>query len=184
MVRRGSSALTEYECHILALVARDQPATAYRVRRTIESSPSAGISSSAGAVYPIVKRLKEKGLVTTAPVESDGRNTELLLITREGRAALRQWVKTITPEQLLPEDTLRTRMSHAHLLPPAERIGWLEKVRDALQAKLEEIEGYARQWPEGMITYAHRNARLITQTRIAWIEDVLADERVQLKKAS
>jgi DNA-binding PadR family transcriptional regulator len=168
--------LTEYESLLLAIVARDEPTTAYKICKVIERSPTAGFSSSAGAVYPIVGRLKARGLVTAAAVEADGRNTELLLATREGRAAVRKWIMHVTPDQLLPVDPLRTRIGHAHMLNPAERLAWLGKMRAALATKLEEIEAYAAAHREGLIDYAHRHAIHITKSRLAWLDEILAIE--------
>ena len=168
--------LTEYESLLLAIIARDEPTTAYKICKVVERSPTAGFSSSAGAVYPIVGRLKARGLITAAAVETDGRNTELLLATREGRAAVRKWITQVTPDQLLPVDPLRTRISHADMLNPAERLAWLGKMRAALAAKLEEIEAYASAHREGLIDYAHRHAIHITQSRLAWLDEILAIE--------
>jgi DNA-binding PadR family transcriptional regulator len=168
--------LTEYESLLLAIVVRDEPTTAYKICKVVERSPTAGFSSSAGAVYPIVGRLKARGLVRAAAVEADGRNTELLVATREGRAAVRKWIVQVTPDQLLPVDPLRTRIGHAGMLSPAERLAWLAKMRDALAAKLEEIEAYAAAHREGLIDYAHRHAIHITEARLAWLDEILAIE--------
>lgn len=168
--------LTEYESLLLAIVARDEPTTAYRIRKGIAGSPTAGFSSSAGAVYPTVARLKAKGLVTASAVRADGRNTELLEANREGKAAVRKWVASLTEDQLLPVDPLRTRISHAHMLGPAERIAWLTRVRAALAAKLEEIHAYGADHREGLIDYAHRHARHLTEARISWLDEILALE--------
>jgi len=168
--------LTEYESLLLAIIARDEPTTAYKICKVVERSPTAGFSSSAGAVYPIVGRLKARGLVTAAAVEADGRNTELLLTTKGGRAAVRKWITQATPDQLLPVDPLRTRISHADMLSPAERLAWLRKMREALAVKLEEIEAYASAHREGLIDYAHRHAIHITEARLAWLDEILAIE--------
>lgn len=168
--------LTEYESLLLAIIARDEPTTAYKICKVVERSPTAGFSSSAGAVYPIVGRLKARGSVTAAAVEADGRNTELLVATREGRAAVRKWIMQVTPDQLLPVDPLRTRIGHADMLNRAERLAWLRKMRAALAAKLEDIEAYARAHREGLIEHAHRHAIHITEARLAWLDEILAIE--------
>ena len=173
----GSAELTEHESHVLALISREQPTTAYKIRRIIAESPTSGISSSSGAVYPIVNRLKDKGLLTTASVANDGRNTELLLVTKDGRAAIRRWVKAIKPSQLLPDDPIRTRISHSDFLTAEERAVWLGKLRVELEAKLVEIDDYMKDYPTGAIIHAHRHARMMTRARIAWIDETIAIDR-------
>ncbi len=176
MARSTVPALTEYESHVLAIIARDGPATAYKVRKILAESPSAGISSSAGAVYPAVARLKARKFISSAAVDTDGRNTELLTATEGGRAAIRRWIEQVTPEQLLPVDPLRTRVAHAQMLSSQERFAWLKKMKDSLEEKLAEIEAYSGRHSEGAIDYAHRHAKRITIARIAWIEEILALE--------
>lgn len=174
----GSSlpALTEYESLVLALIARDGPVTAYKIRKVLEASPAAGISSSAGAVYPAVARLKARNFISSDAVDTDGRNTELLTATEDGRAAVRRWIVQVTPEQLLPVDPLRTRVVHAEMLSAKERRVWLATMRESLVAKLAEIDAYAEQHSGGAIDYAHWHARRITSARIEWIDDIIAIE--------
>lgn len=176
MAGSNALALTEYESHVLALVARDGPVTAYKVRKILESSPAAGISSSAGAVYPAVARLKARKLISSAAVDTDGRNTEILKVTEDGRSAVRRWIAQVTPDQLLPVDPLRTRVAHAHMLSSKDRVAWLRRMKDALKEKLAEIEAYSERHSEGLMDYAHRHAKRITAARIVWIEEILALE--------
>ncbi len=53
--------LSELEAVVLGLVWSDGPCTAYAVRRTVQASLSAQWSGSAGAVYPAVARLEQRG---------------------------------------------------------------------------------------------------------------------------
>ena len=173
MAKGKPPALTEYESSVLAIIGRDGPITAYKVRKIIEGSPAAGFSSSAGAVYPAIARLKARNLIAAEAVETDGRNTELLKATQTGRAAIRRWVLEVTPEQLLPVDLLRTRVAYASLLSASERRDWLQAVKAALRDKLAEIEIYATQHSEGTMDYAHRHAKRITRARIEWLDELL-----------
>jgi DNA-binding PadR family transcriptional regulator len=171
--------LTELESLVLAIIARDGPITAYKLRKILLESPSPGITSSAGAVYPGIARLKARKLISSVPVDSDGRNAELLMVTRDGRTAVRRWIKEGTPEQLLPVDPLRTRIAHAQILSQKERSDWLVKTKTNLENKLKEIEAYAKRHPQADLNYAHQHAKLITVARIKWIDDVIAAETRQ-----
>ncbi|MBN8846112.1 MAG: helix-turn-helix transcriptional regulator [Sphingomonadales bacterium] len=174
--RKDQSDLTEYECHLLAMIGDEQPTTAYRLRKRIAELPSAGMSSSPGAIYPIVTRLKAKGYVTAAPIEADGRNTELLLVTKDGRGAIRRWIKAITPEQLLPDDPLRTRASFAQFLGAGERGAWLHRVKAALEDKLAELEEAGEQDDADRPLPTLRQAVMVTRARLAWVTGLIAEE--------
>ena len=173
--RTGS--LSEFESNVLAIVVRDGPTTAYKVRKVLEEMPSAGVSGSSGSVYPIVARLKEGGLISAVALPTDGRNTEFLYATKQGRSVIRKWVVQITPEQLLPADALLARVSHAELLSPAERLAWLTKVRAALRAQLDELEGGAQPPGPGRTDHARSHAIAMTRARIAWIDGILETGR-------
>ena len=168
-----SAALTEHESHILAIIQREQPITTYRIRKRISASPTAGISSSAGAVYPLVKRLVEKGYIRVAPVEDDRRKTEMLMVTETGRAAILKWIATVSPAQHLPEDPVRTRAFYMGQLPVSEQIDWLSGLQRGLERKLGELDDYATALPEAR--FAHRHALMVTQTRLEWVKSVLAE---------
>src|SRR3712207_1604832 len=72
------TALTENEGSLLALVLRREPITAYEIVKIYEQSPTTSINSSKGSVYPMIKRLKERGFVGSERVPGDGRNAETL----------------------------------------------------------------------------------------------------------
>lgn len=167
------TALTEHESHVLAIIQREQPVTTYKIRKFIEGSPTAGISSSAGAVYPLVRRLTEQGYISVSAVETDRRNTEVLQITDKGRSAIRDWIRRLTPAQYLPEDPARTRAFYMAHLPVEEQVSWLTGLISGLERKLGELEDYAARLPAA--EHAHRHALMITRTRIEWAQGVLFD---------
>lgn len=169
-VSRRSSALTELEAYLLAQVARHAPVTAYDLRALLMSSPVATISSSAASVYPIVRRLKARGLLTSERVTGDGRRTERLRATPSGLEATRAWLARIEVAHLLLPDPLRSRIIFLELLPPADRLAWLRELRRALTTKLHELEAHRDKGADIWDELATINARGQIEARLAWVE--------------
>lgn len=174
MPSAATPALTEYESLVLAIVARDGPTTAYRVLKRVGEALGPGFSGSPGTIYPIVARLKKRGLVAALAVHTDARNTELLMVSATGRAAARRWVKSITPALLLPEDPLRSRVALLEILTQAERGKWLEQVRASLAAQLEALEA-SPPAEDPVARTSNKAARLVSRARLDWLDEVLAD---------
>jgi DNA-binding PadR family transcriptional regulator len=82
--------LTELEGAILAEVHNGGYETAFQVRRAFANSLSLEWKGSAGAVYPAVKRMREKGFIAAASAH-DNRGARKLRLTTSGKAALREW---------------------------------------------------------------------------------------------
>ena len=165
--------LTEYESLLLAIIARDEPTTAYKICKVVERSPTAGFSSSAGAVYPIVGRLKARGLVTAAAVEADGRNTELLLTTKGGRAAVRKWITQATPDQLLPVDPLRTRILSFDMLSRDERLEWIVKAKALVKQRRAIVEEYNQSVTVPYQDFAYASVMEALRVKMEWLDELL-----------
>ena len=88
---------------------RRQPVTAYQLLRLYEQSPVSSFNESKGSLYPLIRRLKARGLIAAQPVAGDGRKAERLTCTAAGRAAARRWVTQLEPRHILPDDPLRTK---------------------------------------------------------------------------
>ncbi len=174
MPRSAAPELSEHESLTLAMIARHQPTTVYQVRKLLNESPTTSFSTSPGKMYPIIERLRSRGLLAAERVAGDGRNTEKFSVTRAGKAAVKAWVKAIRPAYLLPEDPLRTHAGFADMLGTLERARWRSDLLAALQDKLVEIERFAQLRPEGTMPAAHDHALSVTRTRIAWVERMIA----------
>ncbi len=162
--------VTYDEASVLSLIERSAPITAYQIRKSMARSPTSNISNSTGKIYPIIRRLKERGLIAAEAVEGDLRNTEHLACTERGKQVIRHWVKSLDDSHLLLEDPLRTKVLSFHLLSKSEQIRWLKSARDDLTKKQAEIETFARKFAGPVMDLAHANARLTTGARIAWID--------------
>lgn len=82
--------LTELEGAILAEIHNGGHETAFQVRRAFAQSLSLEWKGSAGAVYPAVRRLRERKFIA-ASAARDGRGARPLRLTDAGKAALTEW---------------------------------------------------------------------------------------------
>lgn len=180
---RAATQLTEDEGTFLALLVRVQPATAYQLSKIYAESPVSNYGTSKGKIYPLIRRLGERGLLKSRPVEGDARGSERLECTARGREALRTWIKDIRPGYLLLEDPLRTMVQSFDVLSPDEQAEWIERTRAALQRKLEELEAYG---PTVFVPHkdaVHDNAVSSLRTRLEWL-DRLEDSLEREKNAA
>lgn len=165
--------LTESEGTLLALVTRAAPITAYQIARVYDRSPVTNFNTSKGKIYPIIRRLKARGLLVSESVEGDGRGTERLRPTRAGNEAVRRWAREILPSHALLEDPLRTRIQSFDLLTREERIEWCARAKAALTAKLEELERYKEEVDVPLKAFVHDGAVSAVQARLQWLDRML-----------
>ena len=169
---RSEIDLTDDEATALSLLQRIQPATAYQIGKIYAASPVSNYGTSKGKIYPLIRRLKERGLLQSQPVAGDARGAEWLTCTAKGRQALRQWIKSIRPTHTLLEDPLRTMLQSIDLLRPSEKMKWVEAAQAALSAKLGELEAYRETVFVPYKDLLHDNAAQSLRVRIDWLKRV------------
>jgi DNA-binding PadR family transcriptional regulator len=171
---RSASQLTDDEGTFLALLVRVQPATAYQLSKIYAESPVSNFGTSKGKIYPLIRRLKERGLIVSRPVPGDARGSERLESSRRGRDALRRWMKQIRPGHLLLEDPLRTMVQSFDLLSRDEQSEWIRQAREALEGKLQELEQYGAAVFVPYKEVVHDNAVSSVKSRLEWLDRVEA----------
>jgi DNA-binding PadR family transcriptional regulator len=160
---------------VLAMVLRNQPVTAYRIRRIFADSIVTNYTNSTGTIYPIIQRLVRRGYVAAQVVKDSKRGAEHLRCTGAGVEAIRKWIQRIDGEDLVLEDPLRDKLSHMAVLEPSERIRWLNALRAALTASLAELEEFGRKnqdLPFHVLT--QDNARSTLVGRLEWVNRTLS----------
>jgi DNA-binding PadR family transcriptional regulator len=172
-VRESDLSLTENEGTLLALVARAEPITGYQIAKVYEESPVSNFNTSKGKIYPMIKRLREAGMLRARTVRGDRRGTEQLETTKKGRSAVRAWVKEIKPAHLLPEDPLRTKVQSFDLLTKQERIEWISDLKLCLLEKLDDIERYGEEVTVPFQELVHDSAVRSIRSRMDWLDIVL-----------
>lgn len=139
--------LTELDNCILGVIWRDGPTSAYGVRAHFARSTTPTWSSSTGTVYPAIRRLRKAGYLKAAS-PTGPRKSELLSLTPKGREALRDWLRTVTPQLgASTADPVRTRVHFLTALAPDARAKAIEDYRVVTRAAIDELEAYAAQPP-------------------------------------
>lgn len=129
--------LTDLEGAALAEIASRGSTTSYVVAQAFARSPSEFWSGSAGAVYPLIKRLAARGLLEPTAATTGKRQRIDYRVTAHGREALEDWLLDARRAAGLGFDPLRTRLGHLHLVGAEQRRTFLEEVR-AVSAALAE----------------------------------------------
>lgn len=163
--------LTDNEGALLSLVLRRQPITAYQIGKIFGASPVHTFNTSKGKLYPMVHRLKERGLIAAEEVAGDQRGTERFMITEIGREVLRKWVLSLQPEHELLHDPLRKKVQAFDLLSRDEQLQWLEDARQRLERKLGEVERWLPEVEGPFGEIIRDNARTALLGRIAWLAE-------------
>lgn len=167
--------ITEPQGRLLALIAREQPVTAYQLFKLHEMSPADSINSSKGQIYPAIARLKSQGLVSARPVAGDGRNAEELTVTKQGLAEVRNWARRADVSLVSIDDCLRARILSFDLLTREERLEWIARAKAAVKAKAEQFDAYRRsgdvRHPFADSMFAAADA--VLRAQMGWLDDLL-----------
>lgn len=131
--------LTELEGAILSEIHDRGHDTAFQVRRAFASSHSLEWKGSAGAVYPAVKRLEQKGFLEASAAQG-GRATRRLSLTDNGRAALMEWACDSRLATSVGIDPFRLRSGIWIGLPPERRRTLFASLRAEIASSLVVIQ--------------------------------------------
>jgi len=169
--------LSRMEYSVLGQIANGAPCTAYWIRRQFQLSRSSFFSGSAGAVYPAVRRLRERGLVAAAAVQSDRRAAEHYSLTKSGRNTLREWLCAPIPSEdvTFTVDPLRNRVYSLELLSAQQRRAFVSDALGQLREFLDVTIDEAEEKRLAGDRFAHLGSLGViheTRARIVWLEEV------------
>jgi DNA-binding PadR family transcriptional regulator len=169
--------LTDLEGCVLGLIHVLGPCTAYGVRREFIDSPSPYWSGSAGAIYPVIERLRRRGWIRSNARATGRRRHRLHSLTPAGLAALRAWLHPPLSDLVIgvPSDPLRTRLQFLGALSRAGRAEFVAEAARRMTIHLEVVErDLARRRLAGDLygLLVARGARAALRARQAWIRDV------------
>jgi DNA-binding PadR family transcriptional regulator len=168
--------MTELGFTILAIIGNQGPLSAYDIRKVFAHSLTAAWSSSPGAVYPSVQRLKAAGLVSqTRP--KGARSRQQLTITGRGRAALLRWLTELDPEIAAPTpDPIRTRLYFLGLLSPTQREQLIadatQCTRAAIATAVQRLKERAEEGVDELQLFAAEGVLSELKARQRWLQGV------------
>lgn len=131
--------MTALENKLLGLLAR-QPTSGYDLARILKQPHTPFGSISHTQIYPALARLEQQGLVRYDVVEQQsGRpNKKVYELTKEGRAALQEWVESPTPLAVTYDEFFLK----AYSLWLADPESMLERFREQAKLHREQLEHY------------------------------------------
>ncbi len=167
--------LTELEGCVLAVIRARGPCTPYSVRKEFQSSSTPYWSGSAGAIYPLVRRLERRRLIQPVRAISDGRGGRLYALTIAGRRSLQKWLSPPLSDLTVGSqpDPIRTRVGFLQLLSPKSRQAFLEDAKVRLQHHLQCLtaQGTSKS-ADPFEQFAQRGSFLVMQARLAWLTEM------------
>jgi len=120
--------LTNLEMVVVSQVRRLQPCTAHQIRVSFDNSLSGKYSSSAGSIYPLLKRMVVQGYLSVESSMNGKQNKSVYSCTANGNKATKEWVFKMDPEESFPDDPIRTRLQYLDYLTPKEQSRWIEEM--------------------------------------------------------
>ena len=122
------------EAALLGLLARNG-ASGYALRKVFQTTPLAAYSDSPGAIYPALRRLKERKLVAESAAVGGRRRTTFRL-TAAGRAWLRRWIaRPVTPADVARDQRgTDLRLALVSHIAPARLPAFLRQYAAATEA--------------------------------------------------
>lgn len=174
---KGERDLSRLDLAVLGLVSKGAPCTAYWIRRQFQASPSSFFSGSAGAVYPAMRRLKERGLVK-GETKRDGRRRSVeYRLTARGRKALESWLLPPFPleDVAFTMDPIRTRVHYLSVLSPAERRCFIDEALAHARRRVTIVEAESEQRRELGDEFGYLGGRGVVheaRARVRWLEEL------------
>jgi DNA-binding PadR family transcriptional regulator len=169
--------LTELEQCVLGVIWRDGPMTAYEIAALFAKSLSPYWSGSAGAIYPVVARLRKRGLAGGKRQSWNDSQKTVLKATKKGVTALRKWLTPPLPAGAgaPTHDSLRTRVYFTRVLPPAQQRRFLDDAERVVAAQLASVRRqYEKEIEDGNESEAIGQLGVIFegQARLRWLRAV------------
>lgn len=168
--------LSELEGVVLGMLWSMGSKTAYSIRQLFLKSPSPHWATSAGTIYPLMKRLHQRGLIRSERHATGRREGLLYTLTPLGLRTLRRWIGP-SPAAIataVPVDPLRLRLRFMGALPEREQASLIKNTRRELTASLKRLESEAaakRNDPDKFLFLAYRGAITTTRVRLALLHD-------------
>ena len=167
------------ELAILGLL-KEQPMHGYQLNRELSEQLGGLWRVSYGSLYPSLRRLERQGAITSEPGTGARRKT-VYAITPEGERLFLELLEE-TPQENQTEDArFRVRLAFFRYLPPETRVRLLERRRQALETRLDDVKAHLR---DSATTDDYQralldHARVGTESDIAWLTDLIRTERLK-----
>jgi PadR family transcriptional regulator, regulatory protein AphA len=145
IVPRDRRSLTDFEQILLAYIARE-PQSGYGLKKRFSATPASVYQPSPGAMYPALRRLVARGLLSVEEAVSRGRRgLRLYRVTAAGRAAHLDWLRQPVDPATVASDLGLHLMRFAMMegqLEQAEVLTFLRSLAAALDGFVAGLQKY------------------------------------------
>jgi DNA-binding PadR family transcriptional regulator len=151
-----------------------------------KQSPTAHWSGSAGAIYPLVERLRRQRLLRADDHTTGRRRSRRYVLTPAGLKQLHAWLSPPFSDETagLPPDPLRSRIRFLAVLSAEEQAAFLADAEAQGRQLLPRVEADIARYRE-IDPYAHwmaRGAAAALRARLAWLREI-AEELERLPRS-
>jgi DNA-binding PadR family transcriptional regulator len=174
--------LTPFEHILLGLICLS-PASGYDLKRKFATTPMGVYQPSSGSLYPALRRLEAKGLVSALDGPGAGesaRHRRVYEPTQAGRAAHMTWLRTPIESSTVARDLglhLVRFVMIEHESSREEVLSFLGSLQDALETFTAGLEGYlavTAQFDDRHPGLALEHGLAVHQASLGWTRHVIA----------
>jgi DNA-binding PadR family transcriptional regulator len=174
--------LTDFEQILLGLICA-HPSSGYDLKRAFAATPMGVYQPSSGALYPALRRLETKNLITghdPTPATVGPRRRKVYEATPSGRGEHARWVRIPVEPRTVSADLglhLMRFVMMEPLLSRGEVVAFLASLRDALAAFVDQLDRYSASGtgPSYHAALAVEHGRAIHQASLNWTRDAIRD---------
>ncbi|MCT7950479.1 PadR family transcriptional regulator [Ancylothrix sp. C2] len=169
------------ELSALGLLQR-QPLHGYRLKKQLEVFMGSCISVNYGAIYPLLKRLEERGEIEAGGEEASqaGPSRKMYQITEQGRNAWRKLMQTHPQESWVnSRSRFYIKFFFFNDLEPEERINLLEHRLIECRLREQYLQEQEEEFPPVGVYQIEAMNRCYKEMKIEieWVKEQLAKER-------
>ena len=180
----SASDLSELEGGVLGIVHTSPDSTAHVIREMFRHSRSSHWSGSAGAIYPLMKKLEGRGLLAVKEAPRGRQVRRTYTITADGLRELRRWIGPPVDDWMasVTFDPIRTRMPFLQALSPAKQLAFLEDAERKLEAEVAELKKEHRKLHDEGDFWERMSADgclSTNQARLRWVKKTLEAARAR-----
>lgn len=166
---------------------KERPMHGYELKKRLSYPLGHLWKTSFGSLYPALKRLESRKAIKKAySVKEKTRNRYVYRITTEGDELFRKLlVDTRKNSEITDADKFSLRMSFFQYMEPEMRLWLLEKRRNYLLEKLNEMSGLAKGRHKESDSYRQglfRHRQEMMRNDISWLNEMIEKEKGNLSE--
>jgi len=166
---------------------KEKPMHGYELKKRLSYLLGHLWKISFGSLYPALKRLEAKNAIEKAySVKEKTRNRYVYRITPEGEKAFQKLlIDTRKSSEITDSDKFSLRLAFFQYMDPEMRLWLLEKRRNYLEERLNEISGLGKSRDKESDRYRQglfRHRQELLRSDITWLSEMIEQERKRVQE--